>query len=156
MYFFRERSTFIFYLKNKITFSGKRNIIFPDNTRKIIFQCIFFKRQAFQDVWKIKIWLSVQRLQARLLLFKYIENVAYLQCHNVRFAIILFETLEVKVFIPSAIVPKIALTKIQDIFNTKIYQYYYWLILKHNSTNLNFRSENVETQKDTQSSSNQN
>ena len=39
---FWERSSFIFRLKNKIIFSGKRNIIFPDNTRKIIFQCHFF------------------------------------------------------------------------------------------------------------------
>ena len=40
MYFFLERSSFIFCL-SKIIFSGKRNIIFPDNTRKIIFQCTF-------------------------------------------------------------------------------------------------------------------
>ena len=47
MYFFRERSSFIFCLKNKIIFSGKRNIIFPDNTRKIIFQCSFFGKTIF-------------------------------------------------------------------------------------------------------------
>ena len=36
--FFRETSSFIFRLRNKIIFSGKGNIIFPDNiTRKIIF-----------------------------------------------------------------------------------------------------------------------
>ena len=35
--FFWERSSFIFRLRCKIIFSGKRNIIFPDNTRKINF-----------------------------------------------------------------------------------------------------------------------
>ena len=35
---FWERSSFIFPLKNKIIFSGKRYIIFPDNTKKIVFQ----------------------------------------------------------------------------------------------------------------------
>ena len=45
--FFRERSSFIFCLKNKIIFSGKRNIIFPDDTRKIIFQCNFFEKTIF-------------------------------------------------------------------------------------------------------------
>ena len=32
--FFLERSSFIFRLKKKIIFSEKRNIIFPDNTRR--------------------------------------------------------------------------------------------------------------------------
>ena len=40
--FFRERSSSLSLLKNKIIFSGKINIIFPDNTRKIMFQCGFF------------------------------------------------------------------------------------------------------------------
>ena len=40
--FFPERSSFIFCLKNKIIFSGNRNIIFPDNARKIISHCIVF------------------------------------------------------------------------------------------------------------------
>ena len=40
--FFWERSSFIFRLRCKIIFSGKRNIIFPNNTRKIIFQRTFF------------------------------------------------------------------------------------------------------------------
>ena len=48
--FFWERSSFIFRLKNKIIFSGKRNIIFPDNTtRKIIFQCYFFGKSIFSE-----------------------------------------------------------------------------------------------------------
>ena len=34
-----ERSSFIFRLKNKIIFSGKKNTIFPDGTRSIISQC---------------------------------------------------------------------------------------------------------------------
>ena len=47
MYFFWERSSFIFHLKNNIEFSGKRNIIFPDDTRKIIFECDFFGKIIF-------------------------------------------------------------------------------------------------------------
>ena len=47
MYFFREILSFIFRLKNKIIFSGKRNIVFPDNTRKILFQCDFFGKTIF-------------------------------------------------------------------------------------------------------------
>ena len=47
MYYFWERSPFIFHLKNKIIFSGKRDTIFPDNTRKIIFQCDFFGKTIF-------------------------------------------------------------------------------------------------------------
>ena len=45
--FFWERSSFLLCLKNKIIFSGKRNIIFPDNTRKVIFQCDFFWKYHF-------------------------------------------------------------------------------------------------------------
>ena len=30
-------------------FSGKRNIIFPDDTRKIIFQCDFFGKIIFSE-----------------------------------------------------------------------------------------------------------
>ena len=45
--FFWERSSFLLCLKNKIIFSGKRNIIFPDNTRKIIFQCNYFGKTIF-------------------------------------------------------------------------------------------------------------
>ena len=44
---FWERSSFLLCLKNKIIFLGKRNIIFPDNTRKIIFQCNFFGKTIF-------------------------------------------------------------------------------------------------------------
>ena len=59
--FFPQRSSFIFCLKNKIIFSGNRNIIFPDNARKIIFHCIFFlERPSFKDNWKKKIWFFVQ------------------------------------------------------------------------------------------------
>ena len=48
MYFLRN-SSFIFHLKSKIIFSGKRNIMFPDDTRKIIFQCDFFGKTIFSD-----------------------------------------------------------------------------------------------------------
>ena len=44
---FFEKDHVSFCVKNKIIFSGKRNIIFPDNTRKIIFQCDFFGKTIF-------------------------------------------------------------------------------------------------------------
>ena len=40
--FFEERSSFISRPGGKTIFSGKRNIIFPDNTRNIMFQHDFF------------------------------------------------------------------------------------------------------------------
>ena len=46
MHFF-EKESVIFRLKNKIIFSGKRNIISPDDTRKVIFQCDFFGKIIF-------------------------------------------------------------------------------------------------------------
>ena len=49
MYFFWGRSSFIFRGKNKVKFSGKRNIIFPDYTRKIIFQYNFFRKTIFSE-----------------------------------------------------------------------------------------------------------
>ena len=58
--FFLGRSSFVFCLRYKIIFLGKRNILFPDNTRKIIFQSNFLERLSFQNVWKKKIWFSVQ------------------------------------------------------------------------------------------------
>ena len=47
IYFFWERSSSIFRLKNKIIFLWKRIIIFPDNTRKIIFPCNIFGKTIF-------------------------------------------------------------------------------------------------------------
>ena len=44
---FKERSSFIFRLRCKIIFSGKGNIIFPNNTRKMIFQHNFFGKTIF-------------------------------------------------------------------------------------------------------------
>ena len=49
MYFFWKRSSFIFRLKNNIISSGKRNIIFLDDTREIIFQCYFFGKTIFSE-----------------------------------------------------------------------------------------------------------
>ena len=49
MYFFLERSSFIFCPRSKIIFSGKRNIIFPSSTIKIIFQCNFFEKTIFSE-----------------------------------------------------------------------------------------------------------
>ena len=51
---------FHFLSKCKIIFSGKGNIIFPNNTRKIMFQCNFFRKTIFSGVRKKKIWISVQ------------------------------------------------------------------------------------------------
>ena len=47
--FFWKRSSFIFRLKNNIISSGKRNIIFLDDTREIIFQCYFFGKTIFSE-----------------------------------------------------------------------------------------------------------
>ena len=47
--FFWERSCFIFHLKNKIIFLGKRNIIVSDDTRNNIFQCDFFGKTIFSE-----------------------------------------------------------------------------------------------------------
>ena len=44
---FWERSSFIFRLRCKIIFSGKGNIIFPDNTKKIMFQRNSFGKTIF-------------------------------------------------------------------------------------------------------------
>ena len=44
---FEERPSFILRLRCKIIFSRKRNIIFPDNARKIIFQCNFSGKTIF-------------------------------------------------------------------------------------------------------------
>ena len=54
--FFWKRSSFIFRLRCKIISSGKRNIIFPDNTRRSYSSAIFLERPSFQDVRKKKIW----------------------------------------------------------------------------------------------------
>ena len=57
---FWERSSFIFRLKNKIIFSGKRNLIFPGDARNTIFQVSFLERPSFQSTRKKKIWFFVQ------------------------------------------------------------------------------------------------
>ena len=48
-FFFSERSSFIFRLKNKIIFSVKRNINLTDDTRKTIFQCNFFGKSIISE-----------------------------------------------------------------------------------------------------------
>ena len=53
---FLRNITFLFRLKNKIIFSGKTNIIFPNNTRKTIFQYDFWKKKNL----KKEIWFFVQ------------------------------------------------------------------------------------------------
>ena len=46
---FWERSSFIYDLKNKVTFSGKINNIFPHNTTRNIFLCYFFGKTIFSE-----------------------------------------------------------------------------------------------------------
>ena len=48
-FFFGERSSFLFRLTNNIIFLGKRNIIFPEKTRNIPFQCHFFGKIIFSE-----------------------------------------------------------------------------------------------------------
>ena len=55
--FFREKSSLIFRLKNKMIFSRKINIVFPDNTRKIISQRNFFNH-LFRTFAKMKYGFS--------------------------------------------------------------------------------------------------
>ena len=53
-FFWRERSSFVFRPGVKITFAGKRNVIFPDNKRKIMFQRDFFGNIIFSGRLKKK------------------------------------------------------------------------------------------------------
>ena len=48
-FFFWESSSFIFRPKNKMIFSGKWNIIFPDNTGMVIFQWNLFQNTIFSE-----------------------------------------------------------------------------------------------------------
>ena len=54
VFFWRERSSFVFRPGVKITFAGKRNVIFPDNKRKIMFQRDFFGNIIFSGRLKKK------------------------------------------------------------------------------------------------------
>ena len=58
--FFWEWSTFIFRLRYKIIFSRKRNIPLPIMQERSYSSAFLLERPSFQDVWKKKIWLSVQ------------------------------------------------------------------------------------------------
>ena len=51
-FFFGERSSFLFRLTNNIIFLGKRNIIFPEKTRNIPFQCHFFGKAISSEIWR--------------------------------------------------------------------------------------------------------
>ena len=52
MYFFEKDHLSFSVRRKNITFLIKRNATFPDDTRKIIFQCNFFKRPSFQNIWR--------------------------------------------------------------------------------------------------------
>ena len=56
--FFWQRSSFIFRLRGNIILSGERNIIFVDNTRKIIFQRKFFEKTIFSRCLEKEIYFS--------------------------------------------------------------------------------------------------
>ena len=78
--FFWERSSFIFRLRVKIIFSGKRNISFPDNTRKIISLSDLFGKTIFSGRLEkeamvfhavyLKMFLEI-RLRVLLLYFRF-------------------------------------------------------------------------------------
>ena len=59
---FWERSSFIFRLRCKIIFSGKRNMIFPDNTRKIpalfLEETTFSGRREKENMWRLNLALE--------------------------------------------------------------------------------------------------
>ena len=78
--FFRK-IIFVFCLRYKIIFLGKRNILFPDNTRKIIFQSNFLERLSFQNVWKKKIWFSVQCRGPKLVYKEGVEALSNYKKH---------------------------------------------------------------------------
>ena len=60
-YVFFEKNHLSFSINRKnIIFSRKRNAIFPDDIRKIIFQWNFLERPFFQNIWTKKIWLFVE------------------------------------------------------------------------------------------------
>ena len=60
MYFLRK-IFFYFPSKEKISyFREKRNTIFPDITKKIIFEWQFLERPSFQKMWRKKIWFFVE------------------------------------------------------------------------------------------------
>ena len=59
MYFLRN-SSFIFRLKSKIIFSGKRDSSFLMTQERSYSSTIFLERPSFQIIWKTKIWFFVQ------------------------------------------------------------------------------------------------
>ena len=77
--FFLERSSFIFGLKKKIIFSEKRNIIFPDNTRRKMkkddlkkisyFHVFFCERSSLIFCLKNKMTFLGKKISSFLLFF---------------------------------------------------------------------------------------
>ena len=60
MYFFRQRSSFIFRLKNKMIFSGEKTSSFLIIQERSYSGAIFLEWPSFQDIWKKKTWFFVQ------------------------------------------------------------------------------------------------
>ena len=83
--FFWERSSFIFRLKNKMIFWGKRNIIFPDNTRKIIFQCKFFGKTIFSEHLKNISYFHVFFWERSSFIFRLKNNIIFSGKRNIIF-----------------------------------------------------------------------
>ena len=52
-----------------IIFLVKRNIIFPDDTRKIIFQCDFLERLSLPNIYKKKIWFYMHSFLEEIYIF---------------------------------------------------------------------------------------
>ena len=86
MYFFWEKLSFIFRLKNKIIFWGKRNIIFLDSaTRNIIFQCNIFGNTIFWEHLKKVSYFHVFFLRKIIFHFHLKNKTIFLGKRNIIF-----------------------------------------------------------------------
>ena len=71
-YFEKHHPSFSVYKRN-IILSGKRNAIFPDNTRKIIFQCDFLGKTIFSEHLKKMLYFHIFFWERSSLIF-HIKN----------------------------------------------------------------------------------
>ena len=84
--FFWGRPSFIFRLKNKMIFTGKRNTIFPDHaTRKIIFQCNFLGKTIFTEHLKKTSYLHVIFWERSSFIFRLQSKMIFSGKRNVIF-----------------------------------------------------------------------
>ena len=81
---FWERSSFIFRLGGKIIYSWKTNIIFPDNTKKIIFQHDFFGKTIFSGcLEKNTVLRAVTLLSSFCVWTKNLTHISQLTSNNI-------------------------------------------------------------------------